>query len=171
MADPHALLVEAFQQRLAGSPLLERVDEREALQLGREAAEAVLGPLMWRELLGEDRLDTTRVALLLGISRQAVHKRVKSGAMLGVPGRGTTWFPAWQFDRHRATVREVVPALLRAWAEAGGLDEVDALAVLSWSRTPQSELADDSPEDWIALGKPDGPVLRAARQASRALAS
>lgn len=170
MVDAHALILEEFQQRIAASPL-DGVDEPEARRLGREAAEAVLGPLMWRRLLGDDRLDTTQVALLLGVTRQAVHKRVRAHALLGVPGRGTTWFPAWQFDAQGARVRPIVAPLLAAWAQACEPDAVDPSAVLAWSRTPQPELGDLSPDTWIGLGKPDDDVLDAARQAARALAS
>lgn len=170
MTDSRALIVETFEERIARSPLLAGIDADEAVRLGREAAEAVLGPLVWRELLGADRLDTTQVARLLGITRQAVHKRVRAGALLGVPGRSTTWFPAWQFDVHGAQVRPVLPLVLRAWGETAEPEESSAGAILVWSQTPQPELGDLTPEDWIVLGKPDADVVQAARQAARALA-
>jgi hypothetical protein len=170
MADAHSLLIDTFTQRINDSELVKHLHEDEAVRLGREAAEAVLGPLLWRDLMGADRLDTTQVARLLGVSRQAVHKKVKIGALLGVPGRGTTWFPAWQFDSQRASVRDVVASLLEAWRSADS-SETDAYSVLSWSKTAQPELDGLAPEDWISLQRPPGPVVAAARQAALALAS
>ncbi len=85
-----------------------------------------------------------------------------------MPGRGTTWFPAWQFTPDR-TVRPVVREVLAAFAAR----EVpaDPWAVLSWSGTPQPELGEGLPAEWIAAGRPDGPVLAAAAQAARALSA
>jgi hypothetical protein len=171
MADGYALLVEEFARHLNKWPDLADLDEDETKRLATEAAEAVIGPLLLRQLLGEDRLDTHRVALALGISRQAVHKRLKNHLLLGVPGRGTTWFPAWQFEQHKPQVRPVVPQLLAAWAAAGGEGVLDPQTVLVWAATPQPELEDQTPEEWVRLGKPDEPVLAAARAAARALAA
>jgi hypothetical protein len=175
MADTRWLLHEGFNQRfeelLKRHPSLDRLTEEEALRLGREAADAIAGPVIWRELLGEDRLDTTNVAMLLGITRQAVHKKVKAHALFGVAGRGITWFPSWQFDIPKQHVRHVVPALLAQWAKAGpdGADIWDPLAVLSWAGTPQQELGEQTPEEWIASAKEDQPVLDAAYRAAKAL--
>jgi hypothetical protein len=171
MADARTVVIQAFQRRIANSPFLDGVDEHEARRLGREAAEVVLRPLVWRHLLGEDRLDTTQVARLLGVTRQAIHKRVQAGHLFGVPGRGTTWFPAWQFDVEGTRVYPVVPQLLTVWNESLGPEKLDPVAILSWSRTPQPELDGRTPDEWIALGKPDAEVLEAARQAAQALAT
>jgi hypothetical protein len=171
MADGYAFLLDEFAQRLKGWPELADLDEADCKRLAREAAEAVIGPVLLRRLLGEDRLDTHRVALALGITRQAVHKKVRTHALLGVPGRGTTWFPAWQFEPHKPQVRPVVPQLLAAWAAAGGEAIFDPQTVLVWAATPQPELDDQTPEEWVRLGKADGPVLAAARAAGRALAA
>jgi uncharacterized protein involved in type VI secretion and phage assembly len=184
MADGHALLVEEFAQRVRNWPKLADLDEADCKRLAREAAEArkqgvrrrgheaVIGPVSLRQLLGEDRLDTHRVALALGISRQAVHKKVKNHSLLGVPGRATTWFPAWQFEPHTPRVRPVVPGLLAAWIVAAGQEtDLDPQAVLAWAATPQPELDNETPEDWVRLGRPDEPVPAAARPAARALAA
>lgn len=64
----------------------------------------------------------------------------------------------------------MLPLVLRAWAETAEPEESTAGAILVWSQTPQPELGDLTPEDWIVLGKPDADVLQAARQAARALA-
>jgi hypothetical protein len=171
MADAHAHVVDAFSRRLAEFAFPADLDEPEAARLGREAAEAVIGPLVWRELLGADRWDTTQVARLLRVTRQAVHKRTRAGGLIGVPGRGTTWFPAWQFDTDRARVRPVVPAILAAWAEASGGEQLDPQTVLAWSKAGQPELDGQTPEEWVILGKEDEAVVSAAREAARALAA
>jgi hypothetical protein len=172
MADAHALVVEEFMRRLEGFPELAELDDAQSRRLGREAAEAVIGPIRLRRLLGEARLDTTQVARLLAITRQGVHKRVKNHALLGVPGRGTTWFPAWQFDTvGEPEVRPLALELLAAWAAHSGESGLDPHSVLIWAATEQPELDDRTPEDWILAEKEPEPLLAAARAAARALAA
>lgn len=169
---------EAFEARLREvvelHPELGAVTEGEAKRLAREAVDAIVGPVLLQQLLSADRLDTTAAVRLLGISRQALHKKVRNGALLGVPGRGTTWFPGWQFDRDTG-VRPVVALLLAAF---GGDGNPPAEAVLSWSQTPQPELraggagsGEWTPADWVAASRPGEPVLAAAPRAGRALAA
>src|SRR5215210_7006941 len=117
MADAEATLSEAFHQHLGRllsrhDRLLDKVDETEAGELGRRAAEAALAPLIWGEAVGE-RWDTTATAEFLGVTRPALHDRVKRGTLLGVPGRGVTWFPIWQFDLAGRCARPVVGSLLQ----------------------------------------------------------
>jgi hypothetical protein len=150
--------------------LLERLSEGDAFQLGREAGRAVLGPLVLRDLLGEDRFDTTAAARLLQVTRQALHKRVRAGRLLGVPGRGTTWFPAWQFNVNSREVRPSARAVLAAWVEALGPD-FDAETILAWANSPQPELGDQTPADWIQSGAPEGPLVDSARRAASRLAA
>lgn len=101
------------------------------------------GAVRGRDLLGADPLDTTAAGLLLGVTRQALHKAVRAGRLFGVPGRGTMWFPAWQFTPDRR-VRPVVREVLAAFA-AGSEGPADPWEVLSWSQTPQPELDNDVP--------------------------
>ncbi len=165
MADAQAVLCESFLDQLnrllARHPrLLDTTGEQEARELGRRAAEAALAPLIWGEAIGE-RWGTTDVAEFLGVSRQALHDRVKRGTLLGVPGRGTTWFPTWQFDLANRSSRPVVAALLQAFRS---IDlPLAAVEIASWAQRPQAELEDLTPADWVAGGRPDGPVLDAAR--------
>lgn len=153
--------------------MLEDLLDADRQKLVRDAAGAIAGPLIWRTLLGEDRLDTTKTALLLGLTRQAINKRLKAHTLLGVPGRGTTWFPLWQFDAPRNRVRPVVEAILRPWteADANGVLPWDDFRILSWATTPQPELDGAKPEDWIVEGRDDGPLIAAARRAVRKAAA
>lgn len=69
-------------------------------ELDPMAAAIVRGVAMKRDLLEQAGgvLETARVAELLGISRQGVAKRVRSGALLAIPdASGHLQFPAMQF--------------------------------------------------------------------------
>lgn len=70
------------------------------------------------------------VAEFLGISRQAINKRVQSRKMLGYPGDGVTVFPVWQFDLENHRVRREVPEFLAAFDEG-----IEPHAIAQWSIT------------------------------------
>lgn len=98
---------------------------------------------------------TPQVAEFLGISRQAINKRVRSRKMLGYPGDGATVFPVWQFDLENRRVRPEVPEFLAAFDEA-----VEPHAIAQWSitridaseRTPaELLLSPDSKDDVLRL--------------------
>lgn len=83
MADAVGALHEAFRDHLGRmlvlhDHLLDTVDQREARALGRRAAETALAPLLWGEAVGARR-NTTETAEFLGVSRQALHERVRGG--------------------------------------------------------------------------------------------
>jgi hypothetical protein len=125
---------------------------------------------MLRKMLGEDRFDTSAAARLLKVTRQALHKRARAGRLLAVPGRGTTWYPAWQFDVDNRELRPSARAVLGAWVEVLG-PNFDPETVLAWANSPQPELGDQTPADWIQDGGGDGPVADSARRAARRLAA
>jgi len=161
-------LAAAVRDQAAGADLAQ-LDGDTAAQLVRDAVSYALGAARSRRLLGEDRLDTSDAALLLGVTRQALHKRVRAGTILGVPGRGTTWFPAWQFGPDRTT-RPVIARVLSAFATADPDRRADPWNVLSWADTAQPELNGARPADAIADGDRDEQVLDAAVAAARDLA-
>lgn len=148
---------------------LAQLDGDATAQLARDAITYALGAARSRRLLGEGRLDTSDTALLLGVTRQALHKRVRAGTILGVPGRGTTWFPAWQFGPDRTT-RPLIARVLSAFAAADPDHRADPWNVLSWADTAQPELGGARPADAIADGDRDEQVLDAAEAAARDLA-
>ena len=171
MADAEAVVYESFREHLARmlachDGLLERVGEGEAETLGRRGAEGALAPLIWGEAVGE-RWDTTETAELLGVSRQALHDRVKRHTLLGVPGRGVTWFPIWQFDLACRQVRPVVAETLKVFCRLP--QRLQPVEVASWARQSRPELDGLSPADWIAGGRPDKAVVAAARHSAAAL--
>lgn len=173
MADAEAVLSEGFHDHLGRllarhDRLLDLVDLDEARELGRRAAEAALAPLIWAEAVGE-RWDTSETAEFLGVTRQALHDRVKRGTLLGVPGRGVTWFPIWQFDLADRRVRPVVTALLQVFRS---MDRpLEPAEIASWATVPQSELDEVAPADWVAEGRPDRTVVTAARHSAARLAA
>ncbi len=173
MADAEAVIYEEFRKELGRrlgrhGGLLDQVGEGEAAELGRRAAEAALAPLVWGEAVGE-RWDTTEAAEFLGVTRQALHDRVKRGTLLGIPGRGVTWFPTWQFDLVRRQARPVVAGVLAVFHR---LDHpLQPVEVASWARQPRPELEGLTPADWVAEGRPDDGVLTAARHSAAHLAA
>jgi hypothetical protein len=173
MADAQAVLFDSFAEQLKvmlvrHPGLLDAVEGREARELGRRGAEAALAPLIWGEAVGE-RWSTTYVAEFLGVSRQALHERVKRGTLLGVLGRGTTWFPTWQFDIANRNSRPVVPTVLHAFRHTD--PPLAPVEVAAWALSPQVELEDLTPADWLAAGRPESAVVDAARQTAARLAA
>ncbi|MHB1446573.1 MAG: hypothetical protein ACYCTI_02695 [Acidimicrobiales bacterium] len=55
---------------------------------------------------------------------------LERGTLLGLPGRGTTWFPTFHLAAH--AVRPVVARILAAFAETLG-QKPDPLIVASWA--------------------------------------
>lgn len=149
------------EQKLVG-----KIPFEDAVRLGTLAAEGVLASARWSQVVG-DRLDTTAVTQLLGISRQALAKRQASGSVLGLAGDGTTWYPTWQFDADAGTIRPEVRDIIGAFRDR--LDDVDPLLIAAWATTPQDgDLGGDAPADWLRAGRnPDRLRVAADRASSR----
>jgi len=146
---------------------LGKLDGEEAVRLGRRAAAQVLAAARWAQVVG-DRLDTTQVAQLLGVTRQALAKRQLTGSLLGVPGDGTTWYPTWQFDSDEGRIRPEVRDVLGAFRDR--LDDIDPLVVAAWATTPQDEdLAGETPAQWLRAGRDQDQLRRAAERAAARL--
>ena len=73
---------------------------------------------------------TPQVAEFLGISRQAINKRVRNRKMLGYAGSGSTLFPVWQFDIENKEIREEIPEFLAAFPE-----DVEPKMIANWAVT------------------------------------
>lgn len=169
MADALAALQDGFAERLAAladrhHDLISQLHVDEARRLGAQGADASVAPLIWGAAVG-DRWPTSTVTEFLRITRQALHKRVVNRTVLGLPGRGTTWFPVWQFDMSAHRVRPELAAVLVAFAEAG---VADPFVPASWATTDQPELG-MSAEEWLAAGKDAAEVVRVARRAAAEL--
>lgn len=173
MADSLRLLEDGFRQGvgdlLDGLPELDRLfavlPGQEARSYGYDAARRALAPLVWRALAG-DVLTTEEVRRLLGVSRQALHKRLAGGSLLGLGAERTTLFPVWQFSG--AAVHPAVAKIVKAFREHMGA-EADARLIVSWAVTPQPELKEETPADWLLAGGDEEPLLRAAARAAKAI--
>src|SRR5438270_10132108 len=124
MGDSLDGLHEGFTQRLGvlvdrHKDLLLQLSFDEARELGAQGADAAVAPLIWGAAVGE-RWPTTTVTEFLQVTRQALHKRVMNGTLIGLPGQGTTWFPVWQFDLDAYEVRPVVADIVKAFREEIG---------------------------------------------------
>jgi hypothetical protein len=172
VSDIRERLVEAFAKGIASVPdaLLDDLLPEKARDYGLRAARVAVAPIIWSQAVGE-RLDTGQAMELLGVTRQALAKRVQAGSLLGLPGRGTTYYPTWQFDFDRCEVRPITRQILAAFAEE--VERPDPYAVAAWATTPQDEDLDGfSPAEWIVKdGDRDERVLvEAARRAAARLA-
>lgn len=170
--EPAVAVAESFLEALEaledGADVLGKLDAEEARRLGRRAAGEVLASARWAQVVG-DRLDTSQVTQLLGVSRQALSKRQKSGSLLGLAGDGTTWFPTWQFDLGQSRIRPEVRELIGAFRDR--LDDVDPLLIASWATTPQGEdLAGQTPVQWLHSGRNPDQLREAAERAAARLA-
>lgn len=145
------------------------LSKEDALQLGQQAARSIFAPFIWAAQVG-DRWDVRRSCEFLNISRQALYKRARSGTALGVPGRGTTYFPVWQFDLDKHLIRQVVGEVISAFRDAD--DEVDPLVIAAWATAGNRLLDGASPAEWISRGGVDtAAVVTAARRAAAGLAA
>lgn len=164
-----ASVADSFLEHLAAvAGVLGKLDTEEAVRLGRRAAEQVLAAARWSQIVG-DRLDTTQVARLLGVTRQALAKRQTTGSLLGLPGDGTTWYPTWQFDIDAARIRPEVRDLVGAFRDR--LDDVDPLIIAAWATTPQDkDLAGETPAQWLRAGRDPDQLRQAAERAAARLA-
>lgn len=110
--------------------------------------------------------DTAGLAIWLGISRQALHQKVRAGQILAcVTGDGQRVYPAWQFTPDRRTLPglgSVLPILLAntdPWTAAiwlttpsDRLNKQTAVSVLrhSYDPDPVVAVATDDAAGWAA---------------------
>jgi hypothetical protein len=166
-------LIAGFRAQLALYPdhLIANVALERASSYGRRAARAAIAPAIW-VVRGQERWDTGEAVAHLGISRQALAKRVANGTLIGLPGKGTTYYPVWQFDLSAdpPRVRPAIAAALTAWAEEAG--RVDPFAITAWAGTEQTELGDATPIALLDKGTADADerVVFSARVAAARLA-
>jgi hypothetical protein len=109
-----------------------------------------------RELL-EGSLSASRVADLLGTTRQTPHDRVKGGTLLAVLDRGAWRFPVWQFDSEGPDgVVEGLGEVLRAL-------HASPLAKASWFVRPNLYLEGRTPLEALREGQVE--AVRSAAEA------
>lgn len=97
--------------------------------------------------------DTAGVSRWLGISRQALHQKVKAGQMLALTtGDGQRVYPAWQFAPDGRPLTGLVD-LLRVLGPAAA----DPWTVTVWLSRPVEEWGNRSAVDVMRSLKPVGP--------------
>ncbi|MEV6527384.1 hypothetical protein AB0M43_36220 [Longispora sp. NPDC051575] len=161
-------IVEHFARAMQDLPraVLEACDTVEALDddvlraCAREAAKAAVAPIIWGKAVGE-RFTTAEAVTILNVSRQSLNKKVAQGALLGIPGRGTTYYPRWQFDEAHQRVRPVVRDIVKIFTHGG---TADPFTIAAWATTPQvNGLGGKTPAKWIVDGGDVRQVIQAAR--------
>jgi hypothetical protein len=101
--------------------------------------------------------DLAQVELLLNISRQAIDKRVKEGALLAVPGPGNRRrYPTAQFTRGGT-----LPGLRDALA---ALKSENPWYQLNWLVNPDPRLGGRSPAQLLEAGEVERVVAAARAQ-------
>lgn len=128
IADP-----DAVPERVALSEAVRRVNTERLAAARQELIAHALSGEQVRELLG-------------GISRQALHQRVRGGRLLALHVANTSWFPDWQFGPEG--VRPGLSDLLAVLPDT-------ALAADRVMRAPIPEERRRSAADLLAAGKAD----------------
>lgn len=162
MAANSALLdriVEEFRRTLTeigGQPS----SRDDAEVLGRRAAMVVLAGGAWERALGELLTSAEARALLGGISREALRKRVLSGSVLALrDDADLIRYPRWQFDAANSAPFRAIKELNEIFGEAG----LDPWTLAAFATAPQPELDDRAPVDAFADADLE-PLLLAARR-------
>ncbi len=155
----------AFRRRLLELVAGAGLPAEEPESLGERAGLAAAAAAVWSEHVGPF-LDTEGVmALLDGVSKQAISQRVRGGRLLALrTGSGRLVYPLWQFQDG-----EPLPGLAETLAAAGYDPERPATGwtIASWMCTEDPALG-AAPRRLLAAGSLE-PVLRAAHEVASEL--
>jgi len=111
--------------------------------------------------------DTPGLVRWLGITRQALHHRVKTAQLLACPTQdGHTVYPAWQFTSGGGTIPRLADLLKVLNAGAP-----DPWMVALWLRAPSEQHAGRDAASWLAAGEDPASVMASAREAAERWAS
>lgn len=160
---PRSVAADAFQETLTELGIDEADPELgDPRSLGRRGALLAVAGAVWRRHLGP-LLNTRQVAeLLLVGTRQAVHDRVKRHRILALPtGQREHAYPAFQFDGKGQPYPAIAPVL-----EAFAVSRLSPHTIASWFVTPQPLLDDLTPAHWVAEGRDDDRLTKAARRSA-----
>jgi hypothetical protein len=109
----------------------------------------------YRKRLLANAIPASRVAEMLGTSRQTPHDRVKSRLLLGILDNNVLKFPEWQFDPEGPN--GVVNGLL----EVLGAMKCGTFAQISWLASPNTVFDGLRPIDALKMGRIDEVVHEA----------
>lgn len=163
-----ATLIGAFDAALSRSAAADETDQLDEalwgstptdqeLALARRASYTTLAAAM-REVLS-DALSRDQAAERLGITPQAVSKRVASGGLLALHRGRVNRLPAWQFYEDT-----VLPGLKQVISTYPG----GALSLTIWATSPSPDLDGTTPAQTLARRGGLSRVLEAARASSPA---
>lgn len=125
--------------------------ERQALEIA-----SLIKFFEYRKTLLGNALPATKVADMLGVSRQTIHDRLKSGHLLGVMDNNVLKFPEWQFDP------EGPNGVVNGLTEVTAALACNVFAKISWLSSPNPVFAGLRPIDALKKGKV-AEVVREAR--------
>ena len=101
----------------------------------------------YRKRLLSSAIPASRVAEMLGVSRQTPHDRVRAGLLLGILDNNVLKFPDWQFDPAGPNgVVEGLPEVLAAL-------KCGIFAKISWLATPNAIFDGQTPIEALKLGQ------------------
>lgn len=125
-------------------------EERTALEIA-----SLLHYFNYRRRLLANALSASRVAEMLGTSRQTPHDRVKAGLLLAILDNNTLKFPEWQFDPEGPNgVVKGLPEVLDAM-------QCGTFAKISWLASPNKVFDGSRPIDALKMGRVDEVVHEA----------
>jgi hypothetical protein len=152
----------AFEDALA-ELIGERRPTLDPAEAGRRAALDAVSGTMWTDRVGPFYDTEGVMALLGGVSKQAVHDRVRRHRLLALrTASGRLVYPAAQF--HGRGVVAGLGTVLDALVP----DDTEAWLVASWLTTSDPALGDRAPIDALRAGDID-PVVDGARELASAL--
>ncbi len=152
----------AFEDALA-ELIGESRPEFDAAEAGRRAALDAVSGAMWAERVGPFYDTRGVIELLGGVSKQAVHDRVRRHRLLALRTQsGRLVYPTCQFRG-----RDVVVGLDRV-LDIVAPDDTEAWYLASWLTTPDPALLDRKPIEALADGDVE-PAISAARELAATL--
>lgn len=141
-----------------GAKLSGSIGVRKYTSIERNALEitSMLQFFEYRRRLLANSLSVSRVAEMLGTSRQTPHDRVKAGLLLGILDNNALKFPEWQFDPQGPNgIVNGLPEVLDAM-------QCCTFAKISWLASPNNVFDGLRPIDALKMGKIDEVVHEAA---------
>lgn len=178
MADAYAALEEGLKVGLyeavedlktSGHLDVDQIDPDQLVERARQAVHITFASFLRDERVGPS-LETRQVCERLRVSRQAVAKAVAGGRLIALPAGKARRFPLWQFrmGEERLEMRPDVAELVQAFRCI--YPEITGVQIASWARTPQPELQQMTPAEWLERERPVNSVVVAAKRAAAALA-
>ncbi|MFN3256203.1 MAG: hypothetical protein ACE37B_10935 [Ilumatobacter sp.] len=119
----------------------------------------------WLSRAGEAR-NASEVNELLGLSERDLETLERDGVVLALSTAEARYFPTWQFDlgSTEPSIRLVTSQIVTAFRQE--IDDISPYVIAAWATSPQPELADQTPAEWIKAGGEDAPVVLAAQRAA-----